>query len=400
MTIEHEDARGRKHLVASPFVQGAAIVLRDEIHRDKGNQAKPTGRAKVMLAVGEYMRSVKRAIVGATGTLLTNRPVEGYLPLTIIGGDALVQALTPGARKASGFLWRYCAPVQQNFGGRSVTTFSGIDLDEAHRLHEYLRRTVYVRREKSDLGNDVLPHSGWIVTPLALTDDAMRRYRRVEKDFLTLVQEEKGAEAMWRANKAQAIVQMNMLCEAAVDYAKQFTDEGEQVVMFYYHADTYLALAKACSHAGISYTTINGKVTGDARVDAVQEFQAGDCQVVLAQIKAAGMAVTLTAAPHAVFVQVPWSAGDLKQAADRILRVDNITRDRAAAGGKVQWHVLQSAYSDGDLSFDAAMWSVLENKAHVCDAVNAGRPITMPEESVMYQALLAWAPSAKRHGGW
>jgi len=236
----------------------------------------------------------------------------------------------------------------------------------------------------------------------------MRRYQRVEKDFLNLIKEEKGIEAMWRADKAQTIVQMNMLweeagiakAEAAMDYAKTLTDEGEQVVVFYQHADAYLALAKACIKNGLTYTTINGQVTGDSRVESVESFQAGEVNICLAQIQAAGMAVTLTAACHAVFVSVPWSAGSLKQCADRILRVDDITRNRAAAGGTVTWHVLQSAYSDGDLSFDAAMWSVLEGKCKVVDAVNAGREITMPEESVMFAALMAWAPNAKRHGGW
>ena len=33
---------------------------------------------------------------------------------------------------------------------------------------------------------------------------------------------------------------------------------------------------------------------------------------------------------------------------------------------------------------------MLEQKALVCDAVNAGREITMPEESIMRQALDAW----------
>ena len=65
------------------------------------------------------------------------------------------------------------------------------------------------------------------------------------------------------------------------------------------------------------------------------------------------MAVTLTAAADAVFVQVPWSAGDLKQAADRILRVDDRTMARAAAGEAITWHVIQACYDNGAPTFDA-----------------------------------------------
>jgi SWI/SNF-related matrix-associated actin-dependent regulator 1 of chromatin subfamily A len=408
MTTEYTDQRDRKHLQATPWVTEAAIIVRDEIHRDKGNQAKPTGRAKVMLAVGQALRNIGTPLVAATGTLLTNRPVEAFLPLQIIGGDTLLTTLTPGGSTARSFLWRYCAPKQIIVqGGRKATVY-GVDTEECERLHEYLRRTIYCRREKSDLPGDVLPHSGWIVTPLALPADVMTRYKRVEKDLYNLILEEQGIEAAWRAEKNQTLRQIGMLwqeagaakTQAAVDYVSTLVEGGDQAVVFYQHNDTHLALAKAFANAGIATLTINGKVTGDARVDVVNDFQAGDVPVVLCNIKAAGMGVTLTAACHAVFVQVPWSAGDLKQAADRILRVDAITRDRAAGGGKVTWHVLQSCYDNGDPTFDAAMWSVLENKAKVCDAVNAGRMITMPEESVMYEALKAWQPSAKRHGGW
>jgi hypothetical protein len=109
------------------------------------------------------------------------------------------------------------------------------------------------------------------------------------------------------------------------------------------------------------------------------------------------MGVTLTAAAHAVFVQVPWSAGDLKQAADRIYRCDDITKARAAAGESVTWHVLQAAHANGDPSFDMAMWAVLEKKAKVCDAVNAGMDVTMPDEAVMKMAMEAWYNSALEH---
>ena len=156
-----------------------------------------------------------------------------------------------------------------------------------------------------------------------------------------------------------------------------------------------MAMLQALAKHGISYTIIDGKVTGDARIAAVNEFQDGHAQVMLAQINAAGVAVTLTAAADAVFVQVPWSAGALKQAADRILRVDDRTMARADAGEAITWHVLQAAYTDGDPTFDMAMWDVLERKAHVCDAVNAGKPVTMSEEAIVRAALEA-VPAACR----
>jgi SWI/SNF-related matrix-associated actin-dependent regulator 1 of chromatin subfamily A len=404
-------ATGKRVHTASAWVQGASLVAQDEIHRSKGNGGKPTGRARAMLAVGEYCRAVGTPIVGATGTLLSNRPVEAYLPLQIVGGERIIKALTPGAHSITGYLWRYCAPTQGTArGGRKFTSFGGIDTTVALTLHDHLRRTFYVRREKSDLGEGVLPHSGWVVAPMALPDGTMRRYQRVEHDFYQLCTEERGAVWADKVSRAQAVVQMGMLreeagvakAEAAADYiADLVLEEGKQVVAFYDHKRVWEKLALALLGKGVTVTTINGQVTGDDRIEAVAEFQRGDAQVVLAQIKAAGIGVTLTAAADAVFVQCGWAAGDLKQCADRILRADDISRARAAAGERVTWHVLQAHYADGDATFDAHIWDVLEKKAAVCDAVNAGRPVTMDEDSVQKEALLTWQPSQRHYkGGW
>lgn len=407
--VETVAANGNKHIDASAWAAGAAIVCRDEIHRDKGNQGKPSVRSKVMLAVGKALRQAGKAIVGATGTLLTNRPVEAYLPLQIIGGEALVTAVTPGSSKASGFLWRYCNPQTiYAAGGRKITTFVGTDVDTANLLHEYLRRTVYVRREKTDLGEGVLPNSGWLVKPVALPMTKTVRLLRIERELYDLIREESGPAAALKAERAETIRKMMMMwsecgvakAEAAVDYVKTLTDEGEQVVVFFHHTDVMLAMMDYLVKARISFNVINGSVTGDARIAAVDEFQAGDVQVCLANIKAAGMAVTLTAAPHAVFVQCPWSAGDLKQAADRVLRVDDRSMARAKAGESVTWHVLQTCWENGDPSFDAAIFKVLQDKAVICDAVNAGRPITITDDNMTLAVLEAWVPNAKRHGGW
>jgi helicase-like protein len=399
LTVTPPVRPGQKPVMqASPLAAGAAILTRDEIHRDKGSDGKPTTRAKIMLTVAEALRAVGRRVVGATGTILTNRPVEALIPLRIIGGDELIKALTPGARGQVSFrfLFRYCNPVNNGFG----YNYGGADEARMPELHEYLRRTVYVRREKSDLGT-ALPHSGWIVLPIAL-NGVLNRYRRVEKDFLNLVLEEEGPEAMWRKNRALAMTQMQAMWEeagtaktgATVEYVKDLVDQGRKVVLFYYHDASRDALAQGLGKAKVSTTWIGGGQSKDARQRVIADFQGGKYQVVLAQIRAAGMAVTLTAAADAVFHQVPWSAGDLKQAADRILRVDDITKARAAAGEKVTWHVLQGCYEDGKPTFEAAMWSILERKARICDAVNAGKPVTMSDESVMQQALTEWYANA------
>lgn len=393
----------QKKFTLSNVATNARMIVRDEIHRDKGAMGKPgtpTSRARLMLTIGEAVRTRNIPIIGLTGTILTNRPIEALIPLQVLGGLPLVKAVTPGARNAMAFAFRYTNPVNNGYG----YTYNGCDISRMHELHDLLRSTVYVRREKSDLGA-ALPHSGWIVNPIAL-NGVLTRYRRLEKEFLSVVLEEDGPEAMWRKARAEAITRMQAMWEeagtakaaASVEYIADLVDQGRPVVCFYYHNAAFHALSKGLLARKISTLVINGQVTGDRREETVNAFQAGQAQVLLAQVKAAGIGVTLTHAADAVFVQVPWSAGDLKQAADRILRTDDISRQRALDGGQVTWHVLQAAHTNGDPTFDMAMWDILERKALVCDAVNAGREITMPSDSIMQQALTQWYAQATGNG--
>ena len=265
-----------------------------------------------------------------------------------------------------------------------------------------MTETVYVRREKSDLGN-ALPHSGWVIKPIAL-NGVLDRYDRLAQDFLAEVRDAEGPEAMWRKAKMEAAQRMFALWQeagvakaaATVEYVKDLTDQGRKVVCFYHHTATLTKLVEGFAKAGVGYEMIIGGQNADERMAGMARFQDMDStsMVMLAQIGAAGIGVTLTAAADAVFVQVPWSAGDLKQAADRILRTDAITYERARQGGTVTWHVIQAAYADGTPTFDMAMWGILERKAQICDAVNAGRPVTMDTDSIMHDALQAWFPQA------
>ena len=405
LTVETEEKDGKGNIIreCSELANDASIFVRDEIHGDKGQQAKPGVRGKVSLLMGEAMRRQGKPVVGVTGTLLTNAPIEGYIPLMTVGGEALLRTISPGAATASHYKHYYCNPTKVWTGKREVTVFKGADMSRMAQLHELLRRTVYVRREKDDLG-DLLPHHGWVITPLAL-NGTMSRYRRIEKDFFNLILEENGPEAAWKAAKAETIVKMNKMWEeagvakaqAAAEYVINLVEQGKSVIVFDIHHEVRDTLAKHLLKSKlVKLVTIDGSVRGEDRTAAEDAIQSGRANVCIANIAAAGVALTLTGASEAVFVQVPWSAGKLAQAAGRIKRADQISIDRAKRGEAVTYHVLQAAYENGDSTFDMAMWQVLELKAQVCDAVNAGREITMPEESIMEQALVSWFNSKSR----
>ena len=395
--VDHDVPKGLP--VLNSFATGARIFVRDEIQRDKGNLGRHTARAKVSHALGNAMRLSGGAVVAATGTLTTNRPIDALLPLQITGGEQLVLNVTPGAKTVGGFLWRYCDPKAVNAGRNGIKhDFTGISQNNILDLHNLLRANGYARVERGDVHG--LPNGGWLVIPLAL-NGCMARYDALSRDFLATVLAEKGPEAMWRASSAEALTQMQALwaeagrakSRAAVEYVLDLVDEGRKVIVFYSHDLALSALKDGFDTAKVAYSEINGHTHGNKRQQGIDAFQQGATMVMLAQTQAAGMAVTLTAAADAVYVQLPWSSGDLAQSAGRNLRTDDISRARHAAGESVTWHVLVARHEDGSTTIDDHMWSVLHAKAQVTDCINAGRPITLPDANIHHQILQAWFDS-------
>ena len=159
LTTPAVDSHGKKILVPNTFVRSMSIVVRDELHRDKGNmgKAKVGSRADIMFNIGKVLRQQGTPLVGMTGTLLLNRPVEAYLPLQILGGDDLVKAVTPGARSKYDFLRRYTNPTHNGWGWN----YNGVNIAEMVRFNRYLRETLYVRREKRDIPTPLPMAAGW-----------------------------------------------------------------------------------------------------------------------------------------------------------------------------------------------------------------------------------------------
>ena len=211
---EHRGGKLVKVLQANAFASSAAIITRDELHRDKGNKGKPTGRAKVMAAVGEAARAKadphgrcdrhpadeppRRGVPAAAGPRRRG-PGPGHHARCEQGQRLPLALLQPGP--------------EAHRHARTVTDF-GTDFARLPELHDALRSTVYVRREKSDLPDGMLPHS-------RLDHQAHRPERRAahatsasSRTSSPLV-EARGPRRCGGRAKAEAIVQMTKLWQEA-----------------------------------------------------------------------------------------------------------------------------------------------------------------------------------------
>ena len=203
---------GKARIVANDCVKGAAIITRDELHRDKGQagKAKPASRAGVMQVIGERCTGQRHPDGGHDRHAA--RPTAPSRPTSLCSRSAArtcVKAVTPGAKKATDVPQPVLRPLLQRLGLGLQRCRHG----PAAGAPRCAAPPVMRSPDKKDLGN-LLPHGGWSIIPIAL-NGVLARYNRIAREFLQLVRDEDGVEAMWRKARAEAITKMSALREEA-----------------------------------------------------------------------------------------------------------------------------------------------------------------------------------------
>ena len=108
-------------------------------------------------------------------------------------------------------------------------------------------------------------------------------------------------------------------CESVVD---DLLDAGKKCVIFYRFSAEGDRIRSMLEGKKIGFASIYGGVKGSDRSELVRRFQEDDdCRVFVAQIQAAGLGITLTAADTSIFFSTGFSAGDYEQARARVHRI-------------------------------------------------------------------------------
>jgi len=103
---------------------------------------------------------------------------------------------------------------------------------------------------------------------------------------------------------------------AALEMVDAFEDAGEPVVVFSAHTAPLKVLG-----AREGWAIITGDTSADKRTAIQDAFQAGQLKGVACSIKAGGVAITLTRACNALFIDEEWTPALNMQAQDRIYRI-------------------------------------------------------------------------------
>ena len=351
---------------ASLAERGFKALIADESHYAKNAKAARTKALKA-LAKGIDLKIL------LTGTAVLNRPVELISQLDILGRLEEFGGFW-------GFARRYCGAFRNSYGW----DFSGSS--NLPELHEKLRSSCYVRRTKEQVLTE-LPAKRRVSVPLELTDRA--KYERVEKNLREWFQDQVGRDAEFqslladldpndaataeaaevgkrerRARQAEVLTRINALrqeatrqkLDAAIAWVEDFLESGKKLVLFGHHREFVGALAVA-----FGADSITGDTPMEKRQAAVDRFQSDpESRLLVLNIAAGGVGITLTAASDVAFIELPWRPGDLDQAEDRCHRIGQ--EDSVTA-----WYLL------GADTIDEMMAELIDEKRGVVEATLDGR---------------------------
>lgn len=303
------------------------VLIVDESHefRNAGNGGVPVKRTAALYGTDGSVGLVTRA--GAvwllSGTPMPNHAGELWTMLHACAPELIESEHTGYPLTYGGFLSRYCRTAPCPFKGRKV-----VGNKRGDELRNRLRGFV-LRRRKSDHLD--LPPVRYETT--ALEGDVSAAMRVVDELATGRFEDalvEAGGDADLALDilgRSSELADFRRLCglTKAPLAAELFEDELrlgglDSLVVFAHHRDVLSVLAERLEDFGVE--RIDGSVSPAARDAATRRFQdPKGPRVMLCNIRAGGVGVTLTRASTLAFVELSWVPGENAQAADRIHRI-------------------------------------------------------------------------------
>jgi len=301
-------------------------LIVDEAHYIKG---KKTIRAVVTVEIALIVNNVYLL----TGTPIMNRPIEMF--------NLLKAIKHPLGRVRSVFSKRYCGGYLKTIikkNGQIIRFFDESGATHVDELREFIRSN-FLRRLKKDVLD--LPEKIVSVQIVELDKAAQKEYDNAFDSYVEWVQNNpslgKDIEGIMDARHLVELMKLKQVCSRAkieriANDIRSAVDQDQKVIVFSQFTGTINALKEELmqSKRGTRYddakepilsVTLTGEHNMQQRQDAVDMFQKGPAKVFIANIKAGGVGITLTAATIVKFADMEWSPEIHSQAEDRAHRI-------------------------------------------------------------------------------
>jgi hypothetical protein len=312
---------GEPKMAPAPFLAdcpAGLVVIHDECHRGKNSRAKRTQKVR---AIGKAARAVGGRTLGLSGTPLMNRAPDLWSVLSNMGLQDTFGGWFGFARSMGG-------RQQEIRVARGKTTKIWVwDGQPTAAAADALRR-VMLRRVKDDVLPD-LPAKTYKTVDVEITDADLLQ----QLELLQETMEEFGLGTYFEDGEAQRLARKDAgisfheisatrarLAAAKLDSALQvveeFEDAAEPLIVFSAHRAPVEAIG-----AREGWATIVGGIPAAERTQIEEDFQAGKLKGVAITIGAGAVAITLTRASNAMFIDRSWTPAENQQAEDRIRRI-------------------------------------------------------------------------------
>lgn len=339
----------RKHNVINEAMENSQLfqskfdlIIIDEAHRLSNTTS---GFYKIVSDL--VKRSNPRGIYELSGTPITNRPINFFNLLKIIG--------SPIADDWKYYVERYCdgkffynkkeRDAHSHIFCRKLGKNSWYDLtdEEKEELDKILDKrckkiwktdgsshlddlqeaikTCYIRRDKNDLE---LPNKKVKVLSYDLTEKERESYERVWEEYLK-EKDSINKEDIEKYKKITEGIMMrqwlaNSMTSKTISLAEKCIKLGHKVVIFCSFDEELNTIKEAFKDICVVH---NGKMTIKRKDKSVEEFQNNpNIKVFIGNIQSASVGLTLVASRVAIFNSFSWVSGDNLQAEDRIHRLN------------------------------------------------------------------------------
>ena len=356
----------KKYLIELQSVKFKSLIL-DESHFIKD---KKTQRFKSIFQLAKD----KEIMLLLSATPLANKPIDLLAQIEMLG---MFEKLFKSWRF---FVERYCNAQKTSFG-YDVSGASHIE-----ELKNILRANCMIVRDKKEIMPE-LPDKTRISLAMTLSDKHRELYNDTLDDIsnwyyekerqlliekiLTLSPEQKAKieqkvmtiKEKGRSLQSEALVRLNALrsisgigkIESVKEWIDVYLENREKLVIFIDHRDVMARLLQYYP----SSAYIDGTLSPANRGLQIQRFwNDKDCLLMIASIRASGIAIDLQNASNALFVEMWWTATAHIQAEGRLER-------HGQKNAMNMYYALADEF--GDKSIDSQMFDVITDKMKIAD---------------------------------
>lgn len=248
-------------------------------------------------------KTIKDSRMFLSGTPIKNKPSEFYTVLN------LVDPVNFPSRWS--YLNEFCDPKNNGFG----LVFNG--LTNWGKLRNLIK-PIMIRRKKSDVLKE-LPEKNNIIVDLKTDEKCIEKYKEEDNLFREWAKSQEKINKAKAENFIEKLKQLAYLAkrDSVIKWIGNFLQSGEKLVIGAYHRKV---IDDIVNH--FNCDKIDGSVKMEDRQMIIDKFQTDkNCKLLIGQIQAMGVGITLTAASNMAVIEFGWTPADHDQLSDRLHRI-------------------------------------------------------------------------------